>query len=246
MSTKLTVLLALLLFLFMSGKTQEIKNNVLIISTIHGAHKTNPNYSYEALFAFIEKYNPDIIGVEIRKEDTDSGVPYLRRNYPFEMYECLTKYRTKKVMGFDWLGDDLAGKAIPQNYWQEKSPVKLLQQKLETDSILLQKLSVLDIVAEERNKLALHATLPELNDGRYDMLNRIYYTQLKHLLNHTAYKPLTDFYQKRDEQIAHNILAIIRNNKGKKMIFLMGADHRDYTFRKVSEEFGETIQLNHF
>ncbi len=246
MKNKILIIFSFLTLLAISGMAQGIKREVLIISTIHEAHKVNLNYSNDSLFAFIEKYNPDIIGVEIRKEDIDSYVSYLKSNYPYEMYECITKYSSKKVFGFDWLGDDLAGNPIPENYWKEKSIIKKLQQKLSGDSILQQKLSITDIIQEEKKKLALNASLKELNDGRYDLINHIYYEQLKLLLKYTEFKPLTDFYKKRDEIIAENILEIIKNNKGKKMIFLIGADHRDYTLKKVSKVFKGTILLNHF
>lgn len=244
MSTKIVIILSFLTLQFISGMAQTIKSEVLIISTIHGAHKVNPNYSYDSLFAFIEKYDPDIIGVEIRKEDIDSSASYLKSSYPYEMYACITRYFSKKVLGFDWLGDEIAGKAIPENYWKERSIIKKLQQKLSGDSIIQQKLSITDIIQEEKKKLALNASLAELNDGRYDLINLIYYEQLKLLLNHTEYKPLSDFYEKRDEMIAENILEIIKNNNGKKMIFLLGADHRGYTLNKVSEELQGTIILN--
>lgn len=45
--------------------------------------------------------------------------------------------------------------------------------------------------------------------------------------------------------IVENILEKIKNNKGKKMIFLVGAENRDYTLKKQSEELEDTIILNH-
>lgn len=228
------------------GMAQTMKSEVLIISTIHGAHKVNPSYSYDSLFTFIEKYNPDIIGVELRKEDIDSSVSYLKSNYPYEMYECIKRYSSKKVVGFDWLGGDIEGKAIPENYWKEKSIIKKLQQKLSGDSILQQKLSITDIIQEEKKKIAFNATLKELNDGRYDLINRIYYEQLELLIKDTEFELISDFYKQRDEMIAENILEIIKNNNGKKMIFLIGADHRGYTLKRVSEELEGSIILNHF
>jgi hypothetical protein len=89
------------------------------------------------------------------------------------MYACIKKYPSKKVVGFDWLGNDIEGKAIPENYWKDISIIKKLQQKLSTDSILLQKLSILDIIRVQKNTLALNASLHELNDGRYDLINHI-------------------------------------------------------------------------
>jgi hypothetical protein len=246
MKPKIFILISLFIVPVISGMAQTTKSEVLIISTIHGVHKVNPNYSYDSLFAFIEKFNPDIIGVEIRKEDIDSSASYLKNNYPFEMYECITKYSSKKIFGFDWLGDDIAGVAIPENYWKDKSIIKKLQQKLSGDSILQQKLSITDIIQEEKKKLVLNASLVELNDGRYDLINHIYYEQLILLLKQTEFEPLSDFYKKRDEMIAENILEIIKNNKVKKMIFLIGADHRDYTLKKLSEELEDTFILNNF
>ena len=209
-------------------------------------HTINPNYSYNTLFKFIENYNPDIIGVEIRNEDIDSSLTYLKNNYPFEMYECIKKYPDMKVLGFDWLGSDIEGKAIPENYWEKISTIKKTQQKLNQDSIMLKKLTILKVVAEEKNKLALNTSLYEMNDGRYDIINYIYYKQLAELLQNTEYEVLSDFYQQRDEQIALNIIEIIKSNLGKKMIFLIGADHRYYTLEKVQQVFGNQIMLNNF
>lgn len=245
MKKTMIVLFSFLIYPSISGISQEKINEVILISTIHGAHKTNPNYSYDSLFKFIEKFNPDVIGIEIRAEDMDSSITYLKVNYPFEMYVCIDKYHSKNVMGFDWLGTELQGKPIPENYWKDSSEIKKLQRKLNSDSIILNKLSILDIVKEEKHKLVMNATLLELNDGRYDLINHIYYTQLKALLQHTEFKGLSEFYQQRDEHITQNILEIIKNNKGKRLIFLVGADHRDYTLKKLSNELGNQILLNH-
>lgn len=246
MNKTLIAIISFLIYPMISGISQEKIGEVVIISTIHGAHKSNPNYSYDSLFEFIEQFNPDIIGVEIRAEDIDSSVTYLKNNYPFEMYESIKKFPSKKVLGFDWLGMELKGKAIPENYWKDSSAIKKLQNKLNADSTILQKLSILDIIKDEKNKLVLNASLLELNDGRYDLINHIYYEQLKALLQDTEFKALSDFYQQRDEHIAQNILEIIKNKKGKRMIFLIGADHRDYTIKKVTNEFGDRILLNQF
>lgn len=244
MNKTMAAIISFLICPIFSGISQEKMSEVVIISTIHGAHKINSNYSYDSLFNYIEKYNPDIIGVEIRKEDIDSSFAYLKNNYPFEMYESIKKYPTKKVVGFDWLGSELEGKAIPENYWKEISAIKKLQGKLNQDSIISQKLSILEIIKEEKDKLILNASLFELNDGRYDLINFIYYEQLRAFFQGSEYITLSDFYQQRDKHIAENIIGIIKNNKGKRMIFLLGADHRDYTLKKVTSELSDSILLN--
>ncbi len=233
MRKKILLLPVLVIISFTAAMAQEIKSGLMVVGTIHGAHTMNPYYSYDSLFNFIGKFNPDIIGVEIRKEDMDSSVTYLKSNYPFEMYESISRYPEKVVLGFDWLGDDIAGKAIPSNYWKEISTVKKLEQQLFADTVMLQKLAVIDIIRDEKVKMVLNASLEQLNDGKYDLINRIYYRQLELMLKDTEYAPLTDFYKKRDEMIAENILEIVRNNPGKKMIFLLGADHRDFTVTQL-------------
>src|SRR5690606_9807764 len=236
-----------LLFLFLpmvSVMSQSSKTEVLVISTLHGAHEVNPNYSYADLFSFIEAFNPDVLGVEIRAEDLTRPAAYLKQNYPYEMYICREKYPSTLVVGFDWLGDDLAGRAIPERYWKEQSPIKKLQQELSADSVMREKLAVLDVLSEEKKALALRASLTSLNDGRYDLINRVYYAQLNVLLKNTPYEALSTFYATRDEMIARQILALIKSHPGKRMLFLVGADHRAYVVQEITKTFGDTLMLN--
>src|SRR5690606_4262132 len=103
MTKAIALAFSFFIFPLITAVSQEKQSEVLIISTIHGAHKVNSKYSYDSLFKFIDSFDPEIIGVEIREEDRDSSFNYLENNYPFEMYECLKKYPSKTVMGFDWL-----------------------------------------------------------------------------------------------------------------------------------------------
>ena len=45
------------------------KNIIWIIGSLHATHKTNPNYSYEHLYTYIDTYKPDYIGIEVRQQD---------------------------------------------------------------------------------------------------------------------------------------------------------------------------------
>lgn len=222
---------------------QYKKTEVLLCSAIHGAHTKNPNYSYNDLFLFIEKYNPDVIGVEIRENDIDSSTTYLKNFYPFEMYESIHRFKNKKIVGFDWLGDELVGKAIPKNYWTETSSIKQLQKKLNSDSLICKKLEPLNFISKKKNDLALTASMKELNDGRYDALNEVYYQQMEYFLENTNYKELPIFYKKRDTEIAKNIINIVTANTGKKIIIILGADHRSYSLKLLKNHFGDSILI---
>jgi len=233
------ILFALALF-----SCQQHKTEVSLCGTIHGAHKSNPNYTFDDLFTFIESYNPDIIGVEIRGEDMDSTLNYLKRHYPSEMYECISKYSDKEVLGFDWLGEDLEGKSIPGNYWKEISVTKKLQRELESDSLMHAKKMELDTIQKQRYDLILNSTMSQLNNGKYDSITSIFYDQLNSIYCKTRYSLLSDFYKQRDEHIAQNIIKIIKSKPGKKMIFLMGADHRSYSIKKIKQKFGDKVYLD--
>ncbi len=236
----------LLIFTISLFSCQQQKTEVIICGTIHGAHRTNPNYSYDDLYAFIEKTNPDIVGVEIRPEDMDSSVNYLKSNYPSEMFESISKFQEKKFIGFDWLGDNIKGKAIPENYWKEISVIKKLSREQSQDSIMNKKMEVLAPIVTEIKAVFLDASLSEFNDGTYDSLTTIYYKELARLHQNTKYETITDFYLQRDEHIAKNIIQTIKENPGKKMIFLMGGDHRAYSNNAVKQEFGDQIVLFNF
>lgn len=232
-----------LLLLVLGLSCQKPHTVVTVCSTIHGAHQSNPNYSYDDLFAFIDSCSPDAIGVELRKEDLDSSQAYLSRSYPFEMREVLLRYKDRPIYGFDWLGTGIEGKAIPENYFKELE-VKKLEKQLQTDSAMLAKMNRIDSLASLKIALVLNASVEELNNGRYDELNRAYYQELERIFNNTVYQPLTDFYRMRDEQIANIIIEIIKANPGKRLFFLMGADHRSYTLNKLQQEFKNAILLN--
>ncbi len=241
---KLKPIVLVLLVLALCGcKTPKTK--VTVCATIHRAHEMNPNYTYEDLYSFIDSLNPDIIGVEIRKEDIDSSISYLEKNYPFEMYEIINKYGNKKtVYGFDWLGKDIEGKEIPNNYWNEINEIKKVDRKLYNDSIAVKSLTALEDFKNQKMEIALKATIFELNDGRYDSINKIYYNQYEEILKETEYKQLPQFFKDRDEMIAKNIMQIIHDNSDKKILFLTGADHRSYVIEKLNKELGDDILLN--
>ena len=46
--------------------------------------------------------------------------------------------------------------------------------------------------------------------------------------------------------ISQNCVEIIKAYKGNKIIFLVGADHRDYILKKIRKLFENTLLLNDF
>lgn len=219
------------------------QTEVTICSAIHGAHKSNPNYSYDDLFAFIEEQHPDVIGVEIRPEDMQLHDSLLTNYYPYEMREIANLFPDRTVVGFDWLGAEIEGQPMYATYFEEME-ISQLQKQLGKDSVMNADLSALEEVRNAKIEIVLNGSLIELNDGTYDSLNTIYYDEMSAIFENTPYAALTDFYAERDQQIANNMIEIIREHPGKRLLFLTGGDHRSYAVSAIRDTFGSDVDLN--
>lgn len=227
--------------------SQELKSKVLILSTLHKGHETNMNYTYDSIQKIIKRYQPEVLGVEIRAEDLKLDSKYLSKFYPKEMYEYLFQSDKIKYYGFDWLGEEIVGIPMPENFFPEISSIIKLQKQLAENQEVQKRLEILSYVSKEKNQIAKISSPKEMIDGRYDVANRIYYNQMMNLMSDTELHEIPKFYLKRDEMIASNILKIIQENPGAKMLFLMGADHRSYTMDFLLKELGETVEfINEF
>jgi len=202
-------------------KAQEL----YLIPTLHRLHLVNEQYNYDTLRQLIARINPDVIAVEIRTEDLDQDSAYLRRNYPYEMWMARYWFPDKTIAGFDWLGSDIAGKLIPENYWQEAAPVKKLQQALSKDSVYNSRSQACDTFQKER--LALLQSLPlfQLIHSSDSLLTSAYYACLREQLKGSTYEALLDFYETRDAHILANIQALQSRYPNKTILVLTGDDH---------------------
>jgi hypothetical protein len=138
----------------------------MIVATMYGLHQDHHASDFEDLFRLVENFEPNLVGVEIRPEDVGADEDYLRANYPHEMIE-LARRHGESAFGFDWLGDDIAGR----------------------------------------------------------------YQQLAH------------FYARRDREIAERLNKVVRENPGRRIIFLTGADHRGFAEARLREALGSQIEI---
>lgn len=204
------------------------RNQVEILGVLHGFHKESATCSYQHIFDFVKQYNPEVLCIEIRPEDLYKEDGYLDRIYPFEMIELKRRYVDQiRVMGVDWLGTDIEGIEVPEDYFKEL-PVKILERGFQSDADMASERSLLQIIDEYRYQCISSKSLGEINDGKYDALSRVYYKQLNQLLNHTKYSHMVASYQMRDEKIAENVAEVIAQNKGKRILIVVGLDHKSY------------------
>ena len=220
-------LLIALAFLFINVSVSS-QTTVYLIPALHGLHKTNSLYNYDSIRATLQRIDPDVIAVEIRKEDINSDTTYLKQNYPYEMWMMPYWFPTVAIEGFDWMGKELEGQAIPNRYWQDRSRIKALQKLLELDTVYSRKLTGCQLYADERAVLLNNSSLKGLMQSNDAILIKEYYDCLTQHLRGSDYEELTTFYEARNQQMMQRLQAIIQAHQGKKIVVLTGDDHRPY------------------
>lgn len=222
MKIPLLLLIFAVLINLLSCNTQQ--GEVFFVPTLHGYHSVNQNYNYDSLKAIIKKLNPDIIAVEIRAEDIEQDSMYIAYNYPYEMYAVKTWFPKAKVVGIDWLGKDIEGKLMSFDYWQTQSELKKVEQKLSTDSMYLKRLQTCNSRYAERDSLLRSLSLQQLLNSTDAEITTQYYSCLKNELQGSPYEALITFSNERNNEVLKNISAVIKHNKGKRIVILTSDD----------------------
>ena len=219
-------LLLLVLFYVIAAIAQPTK--VYIIPTLHGLHQQNTHYNYDSLKAILQRIQPDVLAVEIRPEDIAADTNYLKQNYPYEMWMSRYWLPNAVYAGMDWLGDDIAGKPVPENYWKSQSRIKQLQRNMNRDSTIAENLSRCEGYANERLRILKTSTLKGIYQSNDIILIKAYYDCLNLQLRNTDYEEVTQFYDKRNKKLEENTGNIISQYPGKTIAILTGDDHYPY------------------
>ena len=209
---------------------------LLTVASIHQFHKDHPSFDYEKLFQVIDKFQPDHVGVEIRPEDISADEDYLGRNYPYEMIELSKRYGNGQCFGFDWLGDDIAGQPIPENYWKEISEYKKLERALGDDPEF-QEAPLVENLLDQQMDILKNATPASLIDGRYGAVTKQYYQAVDDLLRGTKYEAISQFREKRDQEIGKHMVNFIREHTGSRIALVMGANHHVFAVETIAKYF---------
>lgn len=223
-------------------ESEGLITEVVVISSLHAAHKGHPFYDYETLYALIESYNPDYVGVEIRPEDMHSDQAYLSKNYPKEMVKIAQGYK-EKSFGFDWLGEEIEGVPIPENYWKNMKYKKLLNDMDRDEQFLTRMPEEIAKLQAQQSDLISKATPSLLNNGRYgDLARKIDQLQIKWYRG-TQYEYLAWFNAQRDKHIGQNINSFIEQHSKKRIVLVMGADHRTYAVENIEKRFKTEVRF---
>jgi hypothetical protein len=230
---KKNFLTILCLYFFATGFTQT---KVCLIHALHGLHKTNNQYSYDSLKAIITRMHPDVIAVEIRAEDVASDTAYLKKNYPYEMWMMQYWFPSATIEGFDWLGTELEGKAIPDRYWKDQSKVKTLERLLDGDSVYSSKANQCQTHVDERMTILKNNSLQNILQSKDASLTKAYYNCLDLQLQGSDYAELTRFYTARNEKMQERLSALVEKYPNKTIVVLTGDDHYPYLLEHLQKQ----------
>ncbi len=219
---------------------QTQTTTVLVVPSMHGLHASSPKYGFDTLYALVAGFDPDVVGVEIRPDDIDAPDQYLKKNYPPEMIALRDKY-PQRVTGFDWLGPELSGRSIPDGWWKNGSRIKALERQAEKDPSMQSPQA--DAVAEQEQAILKDATPASLADGRYYRLVMANRALKAKLAGDGPYRELVQFTAERDRRIDRNMISIVRANPGKRIVFVMGADHFGYALDALRATFGPEVHI---
>ncbi len=224
-------IIIILLFLFTACNSQQ-EQEVLVLPSIHGAHETNPNYSYEDLMQIVKTYDPDIIGVEIRPEDFQMPSDSLDLFYPLEMIMVRDSF-PGKVYGIDFYSDGTRDVVVNREMFSDSASemyhLKKLSQDMSLDSVLVDAFKEAGIpkIHEEQRRMAFSYSAEEFLKGEYDSITARQYRLEDSLLKNGKYAAYPVFNNQRDLQITKNAIKLIKQNPQKKVLILVGANHRN-------------------
>ena len=231
------------------GCNRKENTEVLVLPSIHGAHKSNPNYNYKDLFEVVRKYDPSVIGIEIRPEDMKENREYLDPYYPEEMMMLIDSF-PQKTRGIDSYGAELEGKLLSKDLRADTTSqigrFFLLQKRMNQDSVLIQKEEELGIPAmqKEQMRIALNYSPQQMINGEYDSITGHYYHVLDSLLQKSSYEDYVKFNSGRDLKITENALGLIEANEGKKVMIVIGANHRKRLMDSLATRKGIKVVEN--
>ena len=236
------------IFCFCINTAFSQKTQVLILPTIHAGHIKNENYSFDHIRTIIKNFKPDVIALEIRDEDLQEDTAYLHKFYNPEMVMFRDEFPEAKKMGIDFMGSDVAGKRLPENFLKdtlvEFGKFRLMNQKLMRDpSIVNARIEKgLPEITSTRSKMMNSLGANGLMDGKYDALTEEFTVQQTKILRNTQFQYYDDFQVMRDQQIAENIKAIALGNKGKRIIVLTGANHHNRAIKLLAKSRSLSLQ----
>lgn len=219
------LLFSFLLFTFSLSVFSQQKTEVFVLSTLHQFHAENKNYSFETLSRIIEIYDPDIIAAELTPSDLENRKEQkTKQEYQKSVFPVADKHKYKIIAlePSEPKFSELVGLIREaEKTLSEKSPEK-------TEAFSVYSESLYDHLFKFWDS-PLKVNSPE-TDALFEV---------KHKYQNSLYgEDEKKGWNSWNQHFLDRILEAARNNKGKKIIVLVGAEH-GYWLRKHLRENSE-------
>lgn len=204
-------------------RNQNTLENIKILGTIHKLHNENLNYTFNHIREAIMEFEPDIIAIEIRNRDINEKNEYLIDYYPPEMIQIKKEFENRiAVVGFDWRGEDLENEPIEK--W---IPSKADLSKYEDISNLMKKRKKI------MNDFYKTCSIYECQDKSKLQELELIEKKLNVVLLGYGQEKLIQYKKDRESIMGNNILKIIKDNDGKKVMVITGITHVLYLYDRL-------------
>lgn len=216
----------LTLFVFFSSSVplsaEEGKTEVFVLGTLHNAHKSNKNYSYQDILNILGTYDADAICVEI-PESFFRERPYLLEMTMASIYGF---ENNKNVYPIDWWNVEKNARKEREEYVKtdEYKKKEIEEERRKQDDSIIQSFEKeygsLEKLFNENNKDYYFYNGKEFNDyirQSYGISIDVY-----------GYSCINLYASERNEKMMDLIKNAILENKGKRIIILTGAEHKYY------------------
>ena len=237
-----------LILVFCMACNKSVPTEVLVLPTLHKAHEMNSNYTYDDLMEIIKDFNPDVIGVEIRPEDMEVESEVLATFYPKEMVSIRDSFKDK-AYGIDFYSEDTQDEVVEAGMFRDTTReigrANRLSQNMKMDSVIVEKHKKLglDKILKEQQRIAMTYSPDEFLKGEYDSLTELQFILEDSLLKGTPYEEYAVFNSRRDRRISQNALKLIEENPEKRILILVGANHRNRLIDLLEQEDQKKVKL---
>jgi len=208
---------------------------VLVVATLHQRHASDTNYTYQDIAHILSTYAPDVVCVEIRPKD------FRREPYLKEM-----------MLATIW-GLDHGKQVYPIDWWEDSND-RHIRDSLSALPEYVEKEKRLNEL--EKNSPVIQAFEKEYGSWKdqgqkgYEFWNGKEYNEYVaegYRLSMDVYgdSPFNLHYQTRNDKMMALILAAARENNGRKIVVLTGAEHKHYFDRALKRTAGITTLSLH-
>jgi len=236
------------------------KSEVIVIGNVH---KPMPSYNADSLFKITERIKPDIILHEIDSSYFTTDFKFKepsKENEQNASEKYMAKHPAVMLRPFEFEGRNEYRRA--KGIKQSENPTMDLLDSLYSAGSLTKKQAV--VVAEYKrlteqlnsfgyksakefnnkhtdsiSKLRQyyqHYKIRQVINERKEFANRFVTTTTNERVSYTeGYNRFCDFWDLRNQTMAKNIVTVVRNNPGKKIIVLTGYFHRYYLLEQLNK-----------